>query len=116
MKKSNLLIVKKIFAPVQDKTNKMKGAPSEDSDQISMGVRPACALLEAKDPMIRHANSEDWSDWEDALGWSVFAWRTFHFVGAHVYFHTHQSFFKSLDKNQSIISCLLSKIVLLNLF
>ena len=41
--------------------------------QISLGIRPVCsesllcAQWVAKDPSFLHADSEDWSDWADAV-------------------------------------------------
>ena len=40
---------------------------------------------------------------------------SFYFVGAHVHFHTHQPFLKSLEKNQLTTSCLFSRKVFFNL-
>ena len=47
--------------------------------QISLGICPVwsesslCAQWVAKDPSFLHADSEDWSDWEDAQAIWVFA-------------------------------------------
>ena len=43
-----------IKEPAHDKTNKMAGAPSEDSDQPGL-----CAQWVAKDPCFLHAESKD---------------------------------------------------------
>ena len=72
--------------PPHDKTNKMTGAPSEDSDQLghpSSLIRVfACAQWVAKGPMLLHADSEDSNHTGQMprLIW-VFAGRAGHFVG-----------------------------------
>ena len=39
------------------------------------------AQKESKEPRFLHADSKDWSDWADGLGWSESAGCTGHFVG-----------------------------------
>ena len=45
-----------IIEPVHDKTNKIKCAPKEDSDQPG---HPLCVQWLTKDPRFLHADSED---------------------------------------------------------
>ena len=55
--------------------------------QIRLGIRPVrsasslCAQWIAKDPTFLHADSEDWSDWEDAQADLRLRWAHSHFVG-----------------------------------
>ena len=60
-------------------------APSEDSDQPghlpSLIESSLCAQWVAKDPMLLHADSEDWSDWADAKADLSLRWVHTHFVG-----------------------------------
>ena len=51
--------------PHRDKSNKMACAPSEDSDQPEHPPS-LWALWLAKDPVLLHADSKDWSDWAHA--------------------------------------------------
>ena len=61
-------------------TNKMICAPIDDSDQISLGIRPVwlesslCAHLTAKDPRFFQADTEDWPDWTGALANLSLCW------------------------------------------
>ena len=70
------VLIKIIFEPPYDKTNKMACAPSEDAGQPG-GIRPVrsesslWASWVAKDPSFPHADSED----SDHTGWAC------HFVG-----------------------------------
>ena len=55
--------------------------------RISPGMRPVwsesslCARCVAKNPMLLHADSEDWSDWADAQADLSLRWAHSHFVG-----------------------------------
>ena len=54
--------------------------------QISLAIRPVwsesspCAQRVAKDPSFFHADSEDWSDWENAQAEQSLLWAHTHFV------------------------------------
>ena len=75
----------KQYEPPHDKTNKMTMRPAKI--QISLGIRPVwsetslCAQRVAKDPSFLHADSEDWSDREDAQADVSLPWAHSHFVG-----------------------------------
>ena len=61
-----------------DKTNKMSVRLAKP--RISLGIRPVWsesslrAQWVAKDPSFLHADSEDWSDWADAVGFVMSDW------------------------------------------
>ena len=74
-----------IYEPHHDKTNKMSVHPAKT--QISLGIRPVWsesslwAQWVAMDPSFLHADTEDWSDWADALADLSLRWAHTHFVG-----------------------------------
>ena len=74
-----------IFELRQDKTNKMTVCPAKT--QISLGICPVWsesslwAQWVAKDPMLLHADSKDWSDWVDAQADLSLRWAHSLFVG-----------------------------------
>ena len=78
----NLFVMYK-WATWQNQQNEC--GPSEDSDQP--GHHPVwsesllCAQWVAKDPRFLHADSEDWSDWEDAQANLSLRWAHTHSVG-----------------------------------
>ena len=55
--------------------------------QITLGIHPVwsesslCTQWVAKDPSFFHADSEDWSDWDDAQADLSLRWVHTHFVG-----------------------------------
>ena len=71
--------------PPRDKTNNVPVCQTKT--QISLGIRPVCSesLLctqgVAKGPSFLHADSEDWSDWADAVADLSLCWMYTHFVG-----------------------------------
>ena len=53
--------------PVHDKTSEMTFVLSEYSDHPGVWSESLlCTLWVAENPMLHHADSEDWSDWVDA--------------------------------------------------